>query len=155
VLATFAALAVAPAADAGAARHPAHSATARQPAAHARASAASRGRIALDFALAQRGKPYVYGGTGPAVYDCSGLVQRAWRVAGVAIPRTTQQQAYTGKAVPLNEIQPGDLVIFYAHASHVGIYAGGGKVVVAPHQGARVMLEPMKWMPIYAVRRPR
>lgn len=117
-------------------------------------AALPRGRVALNFALAQRGKPYAWGGTGPAVYDCSGLTQRAWRVAGVAIPRTTQQQARTGKAVPLNKIELGDLVIFYHDASHVGIYAGNGNVVVAPHQGARVTLEPMKWMPVYAVRRP-
>lgn len=180
VLAAAASIAVAPASDAGAIRaarpaavhrvkehHPAKAHLVKapspkapspktHPAAVSRApvTSAARGRIALNFALAQRGKPYVYGGTGPAVYDCSGLVQRAWRVAGVAIPRTTQQQARTGKAVPLSQIRPGDLVIFYHDASHVGIYAGGGKVVVAPHQGARVTLEPMKWMPIYAVRRP-
>ncbi len=162
VLAMAASIAVAPAApasEAGALRvtRPVvvHRAKAH-PAAVSRApvSVAARGRIALNFALAQRGKPYVYGGTGPAVYDCSGLVQRAWRTAGVSIPRTTQQQARTGKAVPLGRIKAGDLVIFYRDASHVGIYAGGGKVVVAPHRGARVTLEPMKWMPIYAVRRP-
>jgi len=115
----------------------------------------ARGEIALRFALAQRGKPYVYGGTGPSSYDCSGLVQRAWRVAGVRIPRTTQEQARTGAAVPLGKVRLGDLVIFYHDASHVGIYAGHGMVVVAPHAGAVVRLQEMRWMPIYAVRRPR
>lgn len=159
LLATVASIAVAPASDAGAARPLAVHRTRMHHAAPATVrptpvTQVLRGRIALDFALAQRGKPYVYGGTGPDVYDCSGLVQRAWRVAGVRIPRTTQQQAHTGKAVPLNKIKLGDLVVFYHDASHVGIYAGDGKVVVAPHRGARVTLEPMKWMPIYAVRRP-
>ncbi|MBR7837528.1 C40 family peptidase, partial [Actinospica durhamensis] len=116
--------------------------------------ASLRGEIALHFALAQRGKPYVYGGTGPWSYDCSGLTQRAWRAAGVAIPRTTQQQARTGTRVPLGQIQRGDLVIFYRDASHVGIYAGNGRVVVAPHRGATVTIQEMKWMPIYTIRRP-
>ena len=115
----------------------------------------ARGEIALDFALAQRGKPYVYGGTGPDAFDCSGLAQQAWRAAGVRIPRTTQEQARFGVAVPLAQIRLGDLVIFYSDASHVGIYAGDGRVVVAPHSGAVVSLQQMKWMPVYGVRRPR
>jgi cell wall-associated NlpC family hydrolase len=114
----------------------------------------ARGQLALHFALAQLGKPYAYGGTGPDAYDCSGLTQQAWRAAGIPIPRTTEEQAGTGTDVPLSQIKPGDLVIFYADASHVGIYAGDGKVVVAPHAGAVVSLQEMRWMPIYAVRRP-
>ncbi len=114
----------------------------------------TKGEIALRFALAQIGKPYVYGGAGPDVYDCSGLVQRAWRAAGVHIPRTTRQQAGFGRPVPVGQMRPGDLVIFYPDASHVGLYAGNGKVVVAPHQGATVTIQPVKWMPIYSVRRP-
>ncbi len=114
-----------------------------------------RGEIALHFALAQRGKPYVYGSTGLQSYDCSGLTQRAWRAAGVAIPRTTRLQARTGSPVPLGQIKRGDLVIFYRDASHVGIYAGNGTVVVAQRHGTTVTLEPMESMPVYAVRRPR
>jgi cell wall-associated NlpC family hydrolase len=119
------------------------------------ALADARGRIALAFALDQVGKPYVYGGTGPDSYDCSGLAQRAWSAAGVHIPRTTRQQAVTGATVPVSQAKPGDLVIFYPDASHVGLYAGQGKVVVAPHAGAVVAVQQMKWMPVYAVRRPR
>jgi cell wall-associated NlpC family hydrolase len=114
----------------------------------------SRGEIALAFALAQMGKPYRYGGNGPYAYDCSGLTQQAWRDAGIWIPRTSQRQAYTGSSVSLSHIQLGDLVIFYANASHVGIYAGDGMVVVAPHSGAYIRLEPIVWMPVYDVRRP-
>ncbi|HEX4787587.1 MAG TPA: C40 family peptidase [Actinospica sp.] len=110
--------------------------------------------MALHFALAQLGKPYHYGATGPDAYDCSGLTQRAWRAAGVPIPRTTRAQAGVGAAVPLSRIKPGDLVIFYADASHVGIYAGGGKVVVAPHSGTVVSVQEMRWMPVDTVRRP-
>jgi cell wall-associated NlpC family hydrolase len=114
----------------------------------------TRGEIALRFALAQRGKPYQYGGNGPYAYDCSGLAQQAWRAAGVRVPRATRQQAHFGTPVPLGRIQLGDLVVFYADASHVGIYAGRGMVVVAPHPGAVIRLEPIKWMPVYGVRRP-
>lgn len=114
----------------------------------------TRGEAALRFALGQLGKPYVYGGTGPNVYDCSGLTQRAWRAAGVPIPRTTHEQARVGAYVPLGQIRRGDLVIFYPDASHVGIYAGDGKVVVAPHSGAVVTIQQMRWMPVYGVRRP-
>ena len=114
----------------------------------------SRGEIALTFAIAQLGKPYRYGASGPNAYDCSGLAQRAWRSAGVAIPRTTQAQARFGAQVPLSRIQLGDLVIFYASASHVGIYAGDGRVIVAPHAGTVVSYAAMRWMPIHTIRRP-
>jgi len=102
----------------------------------------------------KRGKPYVYGATGPGAYDCPGLTQRAWRAAGVRIPRTTYEQAHARAHVPLSQIRLGDLVLFYPDASHVGIYAGNGKVVVAPHTSAVVTVQQMRWMPIYTVRRP-
>jgi cell wall-associated NlpC family hydrolase len=113
-----------------------------------------RAAAAVHFAAAQLGKPYRYGGTGPEAFDCSGLTQQAWRAAGVSIPRTTQTQAAVGAAVSVEHIQPGDLVIFYADRSHVGIYAGGGKVIVSPHRGAVVKYAPLHSMPISAVRRP-
>jgi cell wall-associated NlpC family hydrolase len=100
------------------------------------------------------GKPYEYGGTGPDAFDCSGLTERAWQAAGVRIPRTSQEQAAVGTAVPLSRAEPGDLVVFYADASHVGIYAGDGMVVVAPRQGKSIRLEQIAWMPVYTVRRP-
>ncbi|MBS2962525.1 C40 family peptidase [Actinocrinis puniceicyclus] len=135
-----------------ASKRPAHRKTTSAP--HATAIHGSRGAVALRFAVAQLGKPYRWGATGPGSYDCSGLTQRAWRAAGVSIPRTTQAQARFGTPVPLSRIQPGDLVIFYANASHVGIYAGHGKVIVAPHRGKAVSYALMRWMPIYAIRRP-
>lgn len=132
-------------------RHQKHRPTVSRP---APVAASRRGEVALRFALAQLGKPYVYGGNGPNAFDCSGLVQQAWRAAGIQIPRTTRQQADAGTAVPLSQIQPGDLVIFYADASHVGIYAGNGEVITAPHSGASVHFAQVSWMPVYAVRRP-
>jgi cell wall-associated NlpC family hydrolase len=113
-----------------------------------------RGGVALRFALSQLGKPYSYGAIGPEMYDCSGLTQRSWKAAGVSIPRTTQAQASFGSPIALSRIQPGDLVIFYPDASHVGIYFGHGQVVVAPHTGSFVRIEPMRWMPVYDIRRP-
>ena len=115
---------------------------------------ARRGETAVHFAVAQLGKPYRFGGTGPDAFDCSGLTQQAWRAAGISIPRTTRTQARVGATVSLDRIQPGDIVIFYADESHVGLYAGDGKVIVSPHRGAVVKYAPLHSMPISTVRRP-
>ncbi|MET8867482.1 NlpC/P60 family protein [Nonomuraea sp. NPDC004580] len=90
----------------------------------------------LRFAYAQVGKPYVFGGTGPGGYDCSGLTQAAWRAAGVSLPRTTWQQWAWGQSrrVSLDALQPGDL-IFSEGLGHVSIYAGNGQIVHAPQTG--------------------
>lgn len=110
---------------------------------------------AVAFAKAQVGKAYVLGSTGPNAYDCSGLTGAAWRAAGVSLPRTSQGQAGAGVKVSLAQIQPGDLVIFYSGASHVGIYVGGGMIVDAanPRAGVRMISLHNSWMPIHSVRR--
>lgn len=102
----------------------------------ATASAASR---AVAFALDQVGKPYVFGGTGPNVFDCSGLVMEAWKHAGVSVPRTSEAQASGLRRVPDSEVRPGDIIVYYG-GSHVGLYIGHGDVVVAenPLTGIRV-----------------
>jgi len=114
-------------------------------------AAGTAGGIALDWALAQVGTPYVWGGETPGVgFDCSGLTQAAYRVAGVALPRTAQEQYDAGSPIPANApLQPGDLVFFGQGATdvtHVGIYAGvqGDQAVMvdAPHGGAEVRVEP-------------
>jgi peptidoglycan DL-endopeptidase CwlO len=98
--------------------------------------ASGNARIALQFAYRQIGKPYRYGGTGPNAWDCSGLVQAAWAAAGVRLPRTSYEQWAWGanRRVPLDQLQPGDLVWKNGY-SHVGLYAGNGKVVHAPRTG--------------------
>ena len=98
--------------------------------------ASGNARQALQFAFAQVGKPYLYGGTGPGSYDCSGLTQAAWRTAGVEIPRTTWTQWSWGasRRVPLDKLQPGDL-LFSKGLGHMGMYAGNGKMVHAPQTG--------------------
>ncbi|MGW5877995.1 NlpC/P60 family protein [Nocardiopsis terrae] len=85
----------------------------------------------LDFARAQIGKPYVWGGTGPDGYDCSGLTQAAWAQAGVNLPRTTYDQVNAGTPVSRDQLQPGDLMFFYSASapSHVGIYSGNGMMI--------------------------
>ncbi|WP_150239718.1 C40 family peptidase [Nocardiopsis quinghaiensis] len=85
----------------------------------------------LDFARAQVGKPYVWGGTGPNGYDCSGLVQAAWAQAGVNLPRTTYDQVNAGTRISRDQVQPGDLLFFYSESSpsHVGIYSGNGNMI--------------------------
>ncbi|MGP3954888.1 C40 family peptidase [Nonomuraea sp. 3N208] len=90
----------------------------------------------LRFAYAQVGKPYIYGGTGPGGFDCSGLTQAAWRAGGVSLPRTTWQQWAWGadRKVPMDQLQPGDL-IFSEGLGHVSIYAGNGEIVHAPQTG--------------------
>lgn len=115
--------------------------------------ATGRAAAAIKFALAQRGKPYVYGATGPGSYDCSGLTQAAYKAAGVTIGRTTYDQAKDGVAVSKADLQPGDLVFFYSGLSHVGIYLGNGQIVHAPHTGAFVEVAPLSWMPFATARR--
>ncbi|WP_235030695.1 C40 family peptidase [Nonomuraea solani] len=98
--------------------------------------ASGNARRALQFAFAQIGKPYRFGGTGPGSYDCSGLTQAAWRTGGVSLPRTTWTQWSWGAArqVPLTDLQPGDL-LFSKGLGHMGMYAGNGKMVHAPQTG--------------------
>jgi cell wall-associated NlpC family hydrolase len=99
--------------------------------------ASGRAKAALAFAMAQIGDPYVYGGTGPNSWDCSGLVMKSWAAAGVSIPRVVGPQIAAGKAVPMSELQPGDIVA-YGDMSHDGLYLGNGRVVHAPRPGKSV-----------------
>lgn len=99
-------------------------------------------RKALQFAYAQKGKPYQYGATGPSAYDCSGLTMKSWAAGGVSLPRTSEAQYSAGPHVSLSSLQPGDLV-FYNSNSHVAMYVGGGKIIQAPHTGAYVEVTPL------------
>lgn len=111
----------------------------------------ARAALALAAARSALGSPYVYGADGPFAFDCSGLMQWAWRHAGVALPRTSQEQALAGTPVPLSQARPGDLVIFFADRHHVGMYAGDGMVIHAPYPGARVRYEAIRDMPVAEV----
>lgn len=94
------------------------------------------GATAVAFARAQIGKPYRWGATGPASFDCSGLALKAWEAAGVKLPRTSYQMLTIGSAVRKEALQLGDLV--WPDLGHVQVYSGGGMVVEAPHTGAVV-----------------
>ncbi|HEX3980733.1 MAG TPA: C40 family peptidase, partial [Acidimicrobiales bacterium] len=100
---------------------------------------------ALTFAAEQLGTPYVWGGTGEGGFDCSGLVQASYRAAGITLPRVAQSQFEVGPAVPAGStVLPGDLVFYGSGPSgveHVGLYAGGGEMIDAPHTGALVRLD--------------
>jgi cell wall-associated NlpC family hydrolase len=100
-------------------------------------------QIAVDTALAQRGKPYVWAASGPGSFDCSGLVAYAYAAAGIDLPHSSRLQAAMGQSVSRNELQPGDLVAFYSPISHIGIYIGNGQMVHAPSSGDVVKISPI------------
>jgi peptidoglycan DL-endopeptidase CwlO len=105
-------------------------------------------RAFLTAAVDQVGKPYVWGGNGPNVYDCSGLVQWSMRQAGVIMPRVAVDQAQTGPLIPVSELQPGDLLFYHtdptapSYISHVAIYLGSGLMLQAPEPGLDVEIVP-------------
>lgn len=102
-------------------------------------------QTAVNAAKAMLGTPYVWGGTSPEGFDCSGLTQWAYAHAGTSLPRTAQLQ-YDAGPTRRTGVQPGDLVFFGTSRStvdHVGIYIGDGLMVNAPHAGAVVRLDPI------------
>lgn len=118
-------------------------------------------RVAVSYALAQVGKPYVWGAKGPDAFDCSGLMQAAWAAAGVPISGGTTSQVHDGTAVAsLHQVQPGDLLFIpgslgtASNPRHVGMYAGGGLVVNAYDDTHGVIIESVHtWAPqIVAIR---
>jgi cell wall-associated NlpC family hydrolase len=98
-------------------------------------SGSGAGVRALRLAAAQLGKSYRWGAAGPRNFDCSGLTSFSFRQAGITLPRSSSQQARVGRPVAFGDLQPGDLVFFHKPVSHVGIYAGGGKMIHAPQTG--------------------
>jgi cell wall-associated NlpC family hydrolase len=109
--------------------------------------------VALAFALAQVGKAYVWGGNGPNAYDCSGLTTAAYKHAGITIPRTSQSQFNVGTPVTLAQLQPGDLVFYYAGITHVGMYIGKGRIVHAANPTSGVTTASVTSMPFQGGRR--
>jgi hypothetical protein len=107
-------------------------------------------------ALAQVGKPYAPGGTGPVAFDCSGLTKFAYASVGIDLPRTAAEQFASTPHVPLSQAQPGDILFFYPGITHDGIYIGDGLMVHAPHPGTDVQVEAFSpWFgPVMGVGRP-
>ena len=100
----------------------------------------------VTAAISRVGLPYVYGAAGPKAFDCSGLVKWSFTQAGVAMPRVAADQAMTGPAVSVSQLEPGDLLFYRtdpadrAYISHVAIYIGSGKMVHAPRTGEKVQV---------------
>ena len=103
------------------------------------------GAQALQEALSKRGDLYVWGAAGPGTFDCSGLVVWAFAQVGITLPHYTGDLWNSGVHVPRTDLEPGDLVFFYADISHVGIYIGNGLMVDAPDFGLTVRVEPVFW----------
>lgn len=102
---------------------------------------ASTGERISDSALAQVGRPYLFGGSTPQGFDCSGLVRFAYLATGISVPRTTGEQFRAAREVKMNKLAPGDLLFFRfdgQEVSHVGIYVGNGRFVHAPQTGRPV-----------------
>ncbi|MGW8768480.1 C40 family peptidase [Streptomyces sp. NPDC055815] len=101
----------------------------------------------VAFARAQIGDAYVSGGTGPNSWDCSGLVQAAYRAAGIDLPRISYEQSSMGTSVSLSNLQPGDILYWGSRSGsyHVAIYVGGGKYVGAQNPSSGVVEHTMDW----------
>jgi cell wall-associated NlpC family hydrolase len=97
----------------------------------------------VAYARAQVGKPYCYGGSGSACFDCSGLTMMAWRQAGVSLPHSSASQINVGRRISASELQPGDLIFYYSPISHVSIYIGGGQRISATHTGDYVRVQSL------------
>ncbi|HUQ58242.1 C40 family peptidase [Lentzea sp.] len=109
---------------------------------------------ALQFALAQRGKPYVYGSNGPNSWDCSSLIQAAYREAGVSIGRTSYAQAAAGRSVSRSEVKAGDIIVYYSSQSHVAMAVDGIRAVHASTEGVPVKIADIDSIgPISVIRR--
>jgi peptidoglycan DL-endopeptidase CwlO len=116
--------------------------------------ASGRAAEAVQTAYAQLGDPYVWGGTGPNAFDCSGLTMYSWGAAGVSLPHSSSAQYSAVRHVSLSDLQPGDLVFYYSPISHVAIYIGGGQVIDAPYPGKSVHITGLHSMPVVGAGRP-
>ena len=117
-----------------------------KPTVHAGSRQASAAERAVSIALEQVGVPYRYGGSSPAGFDCSGLVQYSYGRAGVSVPRTTGQLWSAAATVRGDEMQVGDLLFFSIEGkmSHVGMYVGAGRFVHAPQSGRTVSVASLE-----------
>ncbi|GAA3395521.1 C40 family peptidase [Cryptosporangium minutisporangium] len=114
---------------------------------------------AVEYALAQRGKPYEWGAEGPDRFDCSGLVQTAYASSDVLLPRTARPQYRASRPVPITALLPGDLLFFATDRAdwntihHVGVYLGRGLMVHAPTTGDVVRVAPVWWSEFFSAGR--
>ncbi len=105
------------------------------------------GDEALQAAITREGDPYVWGAAGPTAFDCSGLVVWAYAQEGIALPHFTGDLWNSGEHITRADLEPGDLVFFFADISHVGIYIGDGMMIDAPDFGQPVQVQPISLDP--------
>jgi cell wall-associated NlpC family hydrolase len=108
---------------------------------------------AMQNALSKIGAKYRWGANGPDAFDCSGLVNWAYRSSGKSLPRSSKEMSRVGTPVSKGDLQPGDLVFFYSGPSHVGIYIGNGQIVHASNPRHPVKVADMGSMPFNTARR--
>lgn len=113
------------------------------------------GQIVVNAALTRLGAPYAWAAAGPDAFDCSGLVVWAFKQAGLTMPHSSTALASGGEPVALDQMQPGDVISLFPDASHVGIYAGNGRMIHAQFEGLPVIVESLRGAPINNVRRYR
>lgn len=111
----------------------------------------SVGEEIVEYAKEFIGVPYVYGGTTPSGFDCSGFVKYVYEKFGISLPRISYDQINVGQSVSEADLQAGDLV-FFRGGDHVGIYVGDGQYIHAPRTGRNVTIEPLN-RSVYAARR--
>ena len=121
-------------------------AKAKSKAAQHRHAVAARAATAMRVALAQVGKPYVYGAAGPGAFDCSGLMMFSWAAAGVSLPHNAAEQYNVTQHISESQLRPGDLVFYYGYPpGHVVMYIGNGRVVSANTSGTNVQTQSISW----------
>jgi hypothetical protein len=112
----------------------------------------SRGAQAFNAAKTRVGAEYVWGGSGPWAFDCSGFTKWAYEQVGVKLPRTSFEQSHVGRPIASQDLQPGDLVI-QSDGGHVAMYAGNGQILHAPQAGESVTYAPLRPDSIVTARR--
>lgn len=117
------------------------------------AEASEKAKGILNKAQSYLGVPYVWGGTSPSGFDCSGFVQYVFGNEGISLPRVSQSQQGVGVTVPKQYANPGDLVFFGSPAYHVGIYMGDGKYIHAPQTGDVIKIANLNWGSVSNVKR--
>lgn len=116
-----------------------------------------RGAVAVAEAAKHLGKPYLYGGSGPGSFDCSGLTSYAWRAAGISLSHSAYTQYMETTRVPLSSIQPGDLLFFGPSVSgihHNALYIGGGQMIEASRTGTPIRVRAWRSADLVGIGRP-
>ncbi|MEO8106454.1 MAG: NlpC/P60 family protein [Actinomycetes bacterium] len=115
---------------------------------------------AIAAALSKLGSPYVWGDAGPSTFDCSGLIQWSYLQAGLVLPRVSSDQWSATTPVPVDDMQPGDLIVYAYNSAdagtihHIAMYIGNGQMVHAPRTGDVVRVVPVYHEGLYGVGRP-